>query len=194
MLLADAGALDAIGDQPTARSKRIEALHSYEVACAASTNPGLLQLSTAQLAQMLGLDETAYRFYEEAHANVPKDGRSAFFIAQIHMLQSQWEKAKYWIDESLTRNPDEPYTLLSSAVIEAELGNGSKANQQATRGCVLQPNNPSLRLFQARVMRLNGDPTRALEIIASLPQTFRDTAISQNERAICIAMIEGNAQ
>ena len=47
------------------------------------------------------------------------------------MLQEKWTEAKTWIDESKFRNPYEPFTLLSSALIEAQLGNSEIAVELA---------------------------------------------------------------
>ena len=93
VLLANAARLDAMYQADQARNSRFNALNAYQVACAENTNPGLVQLSTAQLAQMLGENEIAKKYYELAHENVKTDGRASFFLAQIHMLQEEWMKA-----------------------------------------------------------------------------------------------------
>ena len=87
VLLADAARLDTMYQTEQAEHSRSKALEAYKTACAQSTNPGLLQLSAAQLAQMLGKDELAKQYYKSAHENVPIDSRASFFLAQIHMLQ-----------------------------------------------------------------------------------------------------------
>jgi tetratricopeptide (TPR) repeat protein len=194
VLLADAARLDGLDQSEQATFSRHSALNCYQIACSVSTKPQLLQLSTAQLAQMLNEDEIARHYYKLAHENVPIDSRAAFFLAQMHMLQEEWDEAKSWIDASLQRDKYEPFALLSSALIEAQLGNLDEANKLARQGCAIRPNDPNLRLIQARVMRLSGNPNRALEILGILPLEFRDSPIAKEERSLCIAGIEGANQ
>ena len=194
VLLADSARLDAMHQAKQASNSRFKALEAYQVACKQSTNPGLLQLSTAQLAQMLGKDEIAKQCYKSAHENVPIDSRASFFLAQLHMLQEEWIEAKQWIDASLERDQFEPFALLSSALIEVQLGNIEVANTRATQGCDINPNDPNLRFIQARVIRLSGNPDRALEILATLPKVLRESPIGMEERSMCLIALEGKIQ
>jgi tetratricopeptide (TPR) repeat protein len=194
VLLADAARLDTMYQTEQAEYSRSKALEAYKTACAQSTNPGLLQLSAAQLAQMLGKDELAKQYYKSAHENVPIDSRASFFLAQIHMLQEEWIEAKQWIDASLERDQFEPFALLSSALIEVQLGNIDVAITRATQGCDINPNDPNLRFIQARVIRLSGNPDRALEILATLPKVLRDSPIGMEERSLCLVALDGGIQ
>ena len=58
-LIAEGWRYDNSGDPNQGVEKRNEALSAYILACNQSTTPGLLQLSTAQLAHMLGDIPTA---------------------------------------------------------------------------------------------------------------------------------------
>ena len=194
VLLADAERLDGLGQTSEGAKSRHKALEAYKTACTTSTNPGLLQLSTAQLAQMLNEETTAKKFYELAHDNVLIDSRASFFLAQIHMLKEEWKDANKWIDASLERDEFEPFAILSSALVEAQLGNIDIAVAQASRGCNINPNDPNLRFIQARVMRLSGNPNRALEILATLPEVFRKSSMGLEERSLCIDAIDGEFQ
>ncbi len=180
-LIAEGWRLDGIGEFGRAQEKREEALEAYLLACKKSSSPGLLQLSTAQLAQMIGNEAVAIKYYKLAHLNVPHDGRASFFLAQISMLNKQWEEGKGWIIFSLERNPNEPFALLSYALIEAELENYPHAKELATQGCTIAPNDPNLRFMQARVLRLSGHPTRALELLLGLPKDLQHTQVCQDE-------------
>jgi tetratricopeptide (TPR) repeat protein len=180
-LIAEGLRLDGLGKLGKAQEKRHEALDAYILACTQSTTPGLLQLSTAQMAQMIGEDEIAHEYYKLAHVNVPDDGRASFFLAQMEMLDKQWEEGRDWISQSLERNPNEPYALLSLAVIEAELGNFSIAITLAAKGCSISPTDPNLRFMQARVLRLSGKPQQAMEILLALPVELQFTQVCQDE-------------
>ena len=180
-LIAEGWRLEGIGEFGRAQEKREEALNAYILACKKSSTPGLLELSTAQLAQMIGNEAIASEYYKRAHLNVPHDGRASFFLAQISMLNKQWEEGRGWIILSLERNPNEPFALLSYALIQAELGNYSHAKELAIQGCTIAPNNPNLRFMQARVLRLSGHPTQALELLLALPRELQRSQVCQDE-------------
>lgn len=186
VLLANSLKLDKFGDLAKGIEYRQRALEAYKAACNYSSSPGLLQLSTAQLAQMIGDNATAKTFYTLAHASNPKDGRPSFFLAQLHLLTKNWAQAKHWANESLLRDPNEPFTLLSASLAEAELGNIASALQFAERGCDILPNDPQIRFMQARVIRLSGKPEQALEILSRLPEPLRSSDIANDERQLCL--------
>jgi Tfp pilus assembly protein PilF len=194
VLLANSLQLDSEGAMDKGITFRRMALEAYITACNSSTAPGLLQLSTAQLAQMLGETEVATLYYEKAHDSNEGDGRAAFFLTQMYLLHKEWQQAKHWVNESLLRDPNEPYTLLSAALVEAELGNFSKAQTYSDRGCEILPDDPNLRCMQARVIRLCGNPTRALELLSALPEPIRGSTLVDDERALCILQIEETIQ
>lgn len=189
-LIAEGWRYDNSGDQEQGLEKRNEALTAYIIACNQSTTPGLLQLSTAQLAHMLGDIPTATKYYTLAHENVINDARASFFLAQIELINSRWDTAKVWIKESMERNPNEPFALLSLALIEAQLGNISEAIELANKGCGILPEEPNLRFIQARVFRLAGRPEQALEILIALPKTIQESEMCQGEFNSCLAAIE----
>jgi tetratricopeptide (TPR) repeat protein len=189
VLIAYADQLERDGEVDLANRSRFDALKAYKTACKESSEPGLLLLSTAQLAQMLG-DSSSINYYKQAHEQVPSDPRASFFIAQKYMFDEDWVNAKHWIDQCLTRNPNEPFALLSSGLIEAHLGNYKIAKQLATKGCLIFPEDHSLRFIQARIMRLSGQPNFALEIISSLPILYQNKPLIIEERNLCFIDIE----
>lgn len=189
VLLACASESEDHGDFERARLHRTLALDAYKIACNTATNPGLLQLSTAQLAHMLGKNTIATHYYELAHSTNHIDSRASFFLAQLFMLEHKWEEAKTWIDVSLERDSHEPFALLSSALIEAELGNKQLALERSATGCFVNPDDPNLRLMQARVLRLTGSAEQALSLLHALPQSMQSNFITQDEIAQCIKVI-----
>ncbi len=190
ILLASSLNFDKEGNISKGDEHRQRALDAFIAACKYSSAPGLLQLSTAQLAQMLGNTEVAKKYYKLAHASNTADGRSAFFLTQLFLLNKEWKEAQHWVQESLLRDPNEPFTILSSALIEAELGNLTKATELAAKGCEILPNEPTLRFMQARVIRLSGSPVQALEIILSLPKDMLSTPLVKEEQNLCLTQIE----
>ena len=193
VLLACATDARQNGDNQEAKKYQTRALEAYKDACETATNPGLLQLSTAQLAHMQDDEQTALHFYKLAHNSNSQDARAAFFIAQIKMLNKNWKEAKTWIDESIQRDSMEPHALLSSALIEAELGNTDLAIPLAKKGCAIQPNDPNLRFIQARVLRISGQPTHAIDILSALPADLQASDIVRNEKKMCEEALQAKA-
>ena len=190
VLLAHAEQLDMTSENELAESERRKALDAYIATCDLLPQPGLLELSTAQLAHMLGELEVARDYYIRSHQSTPKDGRASFFIAQMAMLDNDWGTAQKWINESMERNENEPFTLLSSGLIEAQLGNFKTALLRASQGCKIKPDDSSLRFMQARVIRLAGNPAQAMDILGNLPKDFRNSPLVQDEINTCVEAYE----
>ena len=194
VLLACAAEADRSGDVDQATDKRLQSLYAYKAACKTATKPGLLYLSTGQLAHMLDRADEAKHYYELSHKSNPDDSRSAFFISQIYLLDKNWNDARYWIQQSLIRDKHEPYSLLTFALIEAELGNAKKAKELAQTGCAIRPTDSNLRLFQARVLRITGETEHALAILSALPEPLLSSPIAIEEIQHCKLAIEVGTQ
>ena len=168
VLLGEADRVERLGNSTTANTRREEALEAYLAACSHQEVRGETQFSTAQLAHMLGEIELAVSLYKQSHKKLPNDFRSSLWLAQIDLLSQNWKSANHWITESLQRNPIEPSTLISAGLIQANLGDCEKALTLTNRAIRLQPNDENFRLMQARVLRMCGEPTRAIEILSAL--------------------------
>ena len=194
VLLASADQFEQDGFPDNARIERERALKAFESACMLLSKPTLLSLSAGQLAHMLGRNEQAISHYKIAHEADNQDERASFFLAQMHMLEKEWQEAQSWINKSMARNRDEPYTLLSSGLIEASLGNIELAIQRADKGCKQKPNDENLRFMQARVYRKAGQPIRAIEILSQLSEPLKSSALTLEEIRLCQSIIEGGSQ
>ncbi|MFT5205925.1 MAG: tetratricopeptide (TPR) repeat protein [Phycisphaerales bacterium] len=177
-------------DDSAAEDSWERALEAYQHACRLTENPGLLQLSTGQLAQMLHNDDVAIQYYTQSHSNNIEDERASFFLSQIYLLQKDWPQAKYWLEESVKRNATEPFALISLALAEAELGNCLEALQISTKGCSILPEDPNIRFVQARVVRLCGSPQQAMEILLALPTNMQETEMFLEELNFCKQELE----
>ncbi len=191
-LLSEAVSHNAIGSLIKAKECRENALAAYISACSLSSNPRLLFLSTGQLAHMLGDETTAITYYKLAHANVKDDPRAAFFLAQLAMTNERWGEGKEWITESLQRNPNEPFALVSLGLIEAELNNIKEAIALVNRGCAMLPDEPNLRFLQARVFRIAQQYDHAMEVLLQLPPDFRKSQMCQDELQLVLAESKAN--
>ena len=108
------------------------------------------------------------------------------------MLEEEWQDAQSWINKSMERNSTEPYTLLSSGLIEASLGNLELARARADDGCKQKPNDENLRFMQARVYRMAGQPNRALEILSQLSEPLKSSELTRQEMALCQSAVKGD--
>ncbi len=189
VLLASADQFEKDNLPDNALIERERALEAFEIACSLLNDPTLLSLSTGQLAHMLGDNAKAKTYYLNAHQADAEDERASFFLAQMAMLNEDWEEAQTWINESIARNDVEPYTLLSSGLIEAALGNIDVAVTRADQGCKQKPNDENLRFMQARIYRMAGEPHRALEILAQLSEPLKSSPLAEEERVLCNEVI-----
>jgi tetratricopeptide (TPR) repeat protein len=187
VLLAEASRVDNNGEYELAIERREEALEAYVAACAHIGVAGETQFSAAQLAHMLGEIDLAQSLYKKTHQALPKDGRSALWLAQIELLNKNWNSANDWINESLLRQPLEPSALISAGLIQANLGNCKKGMQYTNKAVSLQPSDENFRLMQARVLRICHEPRRALELLSSLSLAMRTTDLVILEVKLCKA-------
>ena len=193
VLLAEAARLESNDLAAQAMTKRDEAMAVYIRACDQEGVSGGTQFSAGQLAHMLGDTSLAQTLYEQSHLSLAGDGRSAFYLAQIFMLEEQWTRAHDWIQESLKRQPNEVFSLISAGLIDANLGNCDSAKLHTARAVQMKPNDANVRIMQARVLRLCNEPARALEILAALPSPIRSSQIVLKDIAICQELLTGDS-
>ena len=122
--------------------------------------------------------------------NGDQDGRPALWLAQIDLLEENWVSANNWIQESLQRQPLEPFTLISAGLIHANLQQCDEAILLTNKAIKLKPNNENFRFMQARILRLCGNPTRALELLTSLSRDAKLTPMVKDEITSCKARIK----
>ena len=113
--------LISIGNESQANILKKEALETYLSMCQFEKVTPHIQFSTAQLAHELGEYQLAQSLYKKSHAALVNDGRPALWLAQIELLEENWVSANNWIQESLQRQPLEPFTLISAGLIQANL-------------------------------------------------------------------------
>lgn len=193
VLLAEAARLESNDLRTEAMTKREEAMEVYKRACTQDGVSGGTQFSAGQLAHMLGDTSLARTLYEQSHLSLEVDGRSAFYLAQIYMLEEQWTHAHNWIQESLQRQPNEGFSLVSAGLIDANLGNCDSAKMHTDRAVQIKPNDANVRIMQARVLRLCNEPYRALELLAALPGSIRSSQIVRKEIDICQELLRGDS-
>ena len=190
VLLAETLRMSDDGNTEQARDLKEEAFETYLTMCDLVGVSAQTRFSTAQLAHELGKITQAQVLYKLSHVELPNDGRPALWLAQIDLLEEDWDSANNWIQQSLERQPDEPFTLISAGLIQANLQACDTAISLTTKAIRLKPNDENFRFMQARIFRLCGNPTRALELLASLSVAARNSPLIKQELAICLELIK----
>ena len=190
VLLGETLRLVSLGNVDQAHILKNEALETYLLICQLENVSPQIQFSAAQLAHELGEIEQAQSLYRKSHSALVHDGRPALWLAQIDLLEENWVSANNWIQESLQRQPLEPFTLISAGLIQANLQQCDEAKLLTNKALKLKPNNEKFRFMQARILRLCGNPTRALELLTSLSRDERLTPMVKDEINNCRARIK----
>ena len=190
VLLGETLRLVSLGNVDQAHILKNEALETYLLICQLENVSPQIQFSAAQLAHELGEIEQAQSLYRKSHSALVHDGRPALWLAQIDLLEENWVSANNWIQESLQRQPLEPFTLISAGLIQANLQQCDEAKLLTNKALKLKPNNEKFRFMQARILRLCGNPTRALELLTSLSRDVRLTPMVKDEINNCRARIK----
>ena len=190
VLLGETLRLVSLGNVDQAHILKNEALETYLLICQLENVSPQIQFSAAQLAHELGEIEQAQSLYRKSHSAVGQEGRPALWLAQIDLLEENWVSANNWIQESLQRQPLEPFTLISAGLIQANLQQCDEAKLLTNKALKLKPNNEKFRFMQARILRLCGNPTRALELLTSLSRDVRLTPMVKDEINNCRARIK----
>jgi tetratricopeptide (TPR) repeat protein len=185
VLLGETMRLISIGNESQANILKNEALETYLSICQFEKVTPHIQFSTAQLAHELGEYQLAQSLYKKSHAALVNDGRPALWLAQIELLEENWVSANNWIQESLQRQPLEPFTLISAGLIQANLQQCEEAMSYTNKAIGLKPNDENFRFMQARILRICGNPERALELLTSLSSTAKVTPLVIDEIASC---------
>ena len=190
VLLGETLRLESNGNVDQAHILKNEALETYLLMCQLENVSPQIQFSAAQLAHEMGELEQAQSLYRKSHSTLVNDGRPALWLAQIDLLEENWVSANNWIQESLQRQPLEPFTLISAGLIQANLQQCDEAILLTNKALKLKPNNEYFRFMQARILRLCGNPTRALELLTSLSRDAKLTPLVKDEITSCKARIK----
>lgn len=160
-----------------------QALDHWWEACARSPQSGPMHVSAGDVASMLGRHEAARHFYGKALEIDGDGGRAALCMAQLLMAEDA-HRARALL-QSVTDAGAVPEAHASLALLLARDGDAPGAREQLGRAVAIAPHAVSVRVMQARVERLLGDPSRGIEVLSGLDDDAEGDQTVAWERAAC---------
>ena len=144
-----------------------EALAHWTTACELVPGQALIRVSAGDVAAMIGRTDEARAMYAAALQLDPTSGRAALCLAQIEMDKDP-EYAGQLLQQAMAHAGDVPEVHASLALLHARNNAPQAARTAIARAVELGPDLPPIRVMQARIERLLGNPTRAVEVISAL--------------------------
>jgi len=171
-----------------------EAYDAYEKALAIGPRTGEIEFAAGTVATMLDRHERSLEHYAAAQYSLKSDYRPSLFLAQVQLKLRQTEEAKANLILAGKLNPDAGViwgTLSQIALDENALG---LAIQHAARARELEPRVTLWRLVEARALRRQGQPERALELLTGLDDSEKRDRNVLTLMAECYGMLGKPAQ
>jgi tetratricopeptide (TPR) repeat protein len=161
-----------------------EALGHWSTACTLLPKAAQMRVSAGDVAAMIGETAQAKSFYAHALTLDPAHGRAALCLAQLEMHDHP-DLARSLLTQSLEHAGEVPEVYASLALLHARGGEAQAARDSIDRAIELGPLLQGIRVMQARVERLLGDPARSIEILTALgPEAGAGVAVAW-EAAAC---------
>jgi tetratricopeptide (TPR) repeat protein len=165
-----------------------ETVAAYAVATERAGTIGGLYRSAADAAQMSGQSDQARAWYERAMELEPTDPRSPLRLAQV-VFERDPEAARRLLERVLTLDASIPEAHASLALLDAQQGDVQAARGRMRTAVDLATDVVAIRIVQARMHRVLGEPRRGVEILLALPSVDRAAEPTATELARCWAAI-----
>lgn len=159
--------LQNVGLMDRGKAALTEALAHWTRACALVPDEALMRVSAGDVAAMIGHTAQARSFYAAALQLDPTAGRAALCLAQLEMDDDPVYAGEL-LQQAMAHAGDVPEVHASLALLHARNNAPKAARTAIARAVELGPDLPSIRVMQARIERLLGNPTRAVEVISAL--------------------------
>lgn len=164
-----AAASDRSDDVHGALSLRREALRAYSDAARLAPTESEAPHSCGVIAGMLpGEDAEAVGWFREASRRRPTDPRHPLFEGLALSRQGLLDPAASALERACTLAPNDATTLASLAEVCARRGDATRAISLAAAARAAAPDDPNMRLVEARVVRLAGRAERARALLLAL--------------------------
>jgi len=166
-----------------------DALVHWRTACDLVPNAAPMRVSAGDVAAMIGRQDEARVFYAAALEIDPSSGRAALCLAQLEMEEHP-QLARELLQQALTHAGEVPEVHASLALLHARADAPEAAREAIARAVELGPELQAVRVMQARIERLLGNPTRGVEILSALgPKAAGDRGVAW-EAAACWTAID----
>ena len=154
----------------------------------APTLAGLHQ-SAARTAHMAGEPTQSEAWFRRSIELDANDPRPPLCLAQL-MFESDPQEARRLLDRAITLDPNIPEAHASLALLEAIEGREAAATDAMARAVSGSNQSAAIRVVQARMYRLLGDPARGVEVLLTLPTEAASEEAIATELAACWQALE----
>lgn len=160
--------------------KNAEALAQYEKALEIGPREERLEMTAGTLASMLGKVGAAEQHYAAAQSLNKRDFKPALFLAQVQIKQNNTEEAKKNLLIAASLNPDSAVTWGTLADLAYRENKLELAKQHIDKARALEPEVTTWRLIEARILRRENEPEKALALLTPLDASQqRDPGVMQ---------------
>jgi predicted Zn-dependent protease len=160
------------------------AADAYQASIASDPQVAGLFRSGADAAQMAGRPNLAMQWYRRAAELDPSDPRVPLRLAQV-VFESDPARARRLLGDVLALDASIPEAHASLALLDALAGHADAARAHMKTAVELATDVPALRVVQARMLRVLGEPQRGAEILLALPAVDRAAEPTAAELARC---------
>ena len=143
-----------------------------------------LYRSAADAAQMNDQTELAIVWYERAIEIDPDDPRSPLRLAQV-IFESHPDEARTLLNRVVQLNTSIPEAYASLSLLDAMQGDITSARSHMKHAVDMATDVAAIRIVQARMHRVLGEPQRGAEILLALPPADRAMESTTTELARC---------
>ena len=161
-----------------------KAVDGYARALPLADGIGGLYRSAADAAQMHGQSELAIAWYEQAIEIDPDDPRSPLRLAQV-IFESHPDEARALLNRVVQLNTSIPEAYASLSLLDAKQGDIASARSHMKHAVAMATDVAAIRIVQARMHRILGEPQRGAEILLALPPADRAMESTTTELARC---------
>ena len=161
-----------------------KAVDGYARALPLADGIGGLYRSAADAAHMHGQTELAIAWYEQAIEIDPDDPRSPLRLAQV-IFESHPDEARALLNRVVQLNTSIPEAYASLSLLDATQGDIASARSHMKHAVAMATDVAAIRIVQARMHRMLGEPQRGAEILLALPPADRAMESTTTELARC---------
>ena len=155
------------GLQAQARQEAAAATDSYRRALALAPELAGLHQSAGDTASRAGQVQFAQACYEHCLELDPRNVRALLCLSQLIESQDLSEATRL-IQQAIAIDETVPEAYAGLAVLQAKQGTGDQAMASIDSAIALDRTSSVVRLAQARVFRITGDPQAGVEVLAAL--------------------------
>lgn len=161
------------GDAALAVELRQAAYDQYRIVAASAGDSAPLQHSAGMIAMHSGDAAAALEHFQNAARLDETDPKYPLYAAQVLIQFKRFDEAEAAIQQVLQHDPDEPLAHASLAMIALDRKEFDAALTHMMKAREIQPGDLGIRVQHAKVLRISGQPQRALELLVGLAEADR---------------------